>query len=170
MMAPKISAISEDFAFERITSSIGFTRKLPSPRLFGKLDTLEKPGDRCKGKTGRTERRRTFKNPGGFHPQALSRADLRGRPAGGPVRDFLRQGEEGPRPQPGRQGDRLAHRADRENHHRGGVRYPGRLARVRRAARRPRGEPPTAARSPALPLDRAADDRAAPGKRAAQAA
>jgi rod shape-determining protein MreC len=61
MMAPKISAISEDFAFDRITSSIGLqllgdwcepAAKLPYPRPLGKLDTLEKPGERCKGKNG----------------------------------------------------------------------------------------------------------------------
>src|SRR5438552_7944756 len=127
MMAPKISAISEDFAFDRITSSIGPATpemdarkraKLPSARLLGKLDTLEKPGERIKKK-----RREGAvlpagsKGSSGFHPQALSRADLRDRPAGDPVRHLLRQGEEGHRAQPGRSRDHRRDGAGRAHDH-----------------------------------------------------
>src|SRR5581483_2271526 len=121
MIAPKISAISEDFAFDRITSSIGRPlhrcrcrggSKPPCARPLGKLDTLKKPGDRCKEKNpGREGPAARVVSLRALDFQALSRADLRDRPAGGAFFHFLRQGEEGSRAERARSRRHLRHRA-----------------------------------------------------------
>src|SRR5882724_11918877 len=176
MIAPKIRAISEDFAFDRITSSIGPATpsvgwcgrpKAPSARTLGKLDSLKKPGDRCKGKNpGRDRLLPRVLSLRALHLQALSRADLRDCPAGCPVRALLRPGQEGPRSQSPRPGGDLHHRPGREGHHPGRLRGGGRLAGLRRLARRPRGEPQAPAGQPESQPARAADGRAEAGERA----
>src|SRR5882672_6401791 len=176
MIAPKIRAISEDFAFDRITSSIGLATpsvgwcggpKSPSARTLGKLDSLKKPGDRCKGKNpGRDRLLPRVLSLRALHLQALSRAHLRDCPAGGPVRAFLRPGQEGPRSQCPRPRGDLHHCSSREGHHPGRLRGGGRLAGLRRPVGRPRGEP----QAPAGQLEGqpapAADGRAEAGERA----
>src|SRR6267378_1154473 len=168
MIAPKIRAISEDFAFDRITSSIGPATpsvgwcgrpKAPSARTLGKLDSLKKPGDRCKGKNpGRDRLLPRVLSLRALHLQALSRAHLRDCPAGGPVRALLRPGQEGSRSQSPRPRGDLRHRPGR-------LRGGGRLGGVRRLAGRPRRESPAPAGKPESQPARAADGRAEAGER-----
>src|SRR5437016_5431869 len=135
--------------------------KSPSARLLGKLDTLENPGDRCKGKSpGRDRRLPRVVSLRALDFQALSRAYLRDRPAGGPVRHLFRQGEAGARPERDRSGGDLRHRAGGEGHHPERIRGHRRLARLCRATQRARGERRAAPGQPQVPPARAAGGRA----------
>src|SRR3981189_3613618 len=151
MIAPKMRAISEDFAFDRITSSIGPPLRLlagataQNHRPHGRLESLTAYRSRAtdaRGKTpGRDRLLPRVLSLRALHLQALSRAHLRDCPAGGPVRAFLRPGQEGPRSQCPRPRGDLHHCSSREGHHPRRLRGGGRLAGLRRPVGRPRGEP-----------------------------
>src|SRR6267142_3856888 len=176
MIAPKISAISEDFAFDLMTSSIGPPLRLldrcggpkaPSAQPLGKLDRLENPGEECKEKNpGRDRPLPRVESQRALHLQALSRADLRDRIACDPLRSLLRPGEEGEGSEPARPGGDRRHCPHRKGHHDRGVRGGGRLERLHRLAGGPRGEPRPAAREPESPPVRPAGGRAQGGERA----